>query len=142
MNVSRWGCFSRVEVRMRIHPDHAEPAVSRRAANGTNRQAMITTKHKRKTIALNGCCHCAGHTPPHGNDALNIFKLVICDTARFLNGHFDIAFVFKAVFQLFKLLMKMSITDRTGPHIHTAAIRAEIKGHTDDVYVHELPPKC
>ena len=52
MNISRWSCFGSVEIGMRIDPDHTQPAVFCRAADRTDRKAVIASQHKRKTIAF------------------------------------------------------------------------------------------
>jgi hypothetical protein len=122
---------------MGIHPNDAKPAVFCRAANRTHRKTVISAEHERKATALNGCGNRSCDAPRHGKDAIDVFEFGIGNLACFLNGHFDVTYVIKGVSQLFQFLVKMSIPDRAGTHIHTAAVRTEINGHANNVYLHE-----
>src|SRR5688572_6648081 len=136
MNIPGWSRFGGVEIGVGIDPDHSQLAVFCRASDRTNRQTMIASQYQWETISLHGGCHRTSNAPPHRNDAINIFEFRISDLTRFLNGHFNIAFIFNGMTQLFKPLPKMRIPNGAGTHIHTAAVRTKINWHTDNIYLH------
>src|SRR5512133_155729 len=137
MNIARRSCLGSVEVCMSIHPDDTKTFMFCSAMNGTSRQAVIAAQHKREAPALHGSCYCSRNASRHRDNTINILKFGIGDAACLLNGNFNVAFIIETVSQLFKLLMKMRISYRTGTHVHTAAICAKINGNTDNIYLHE-----
>src|ERR1051325_2801615 len=136
MNISGRSCFRGIEIGMRVDPDDSDLLVFGRTANRSDRKAMVTAKHQWEAPALDGGSYCSRDAPSHWDNTIEILEFWICDTARFLNRHFDIASVIQGVAQLFELFMQMCISYRAGAHIHPAAICSEINGDTDNVYLH------
>src|SRR5688572_3056440 len=122
---------------MGIDPDDTQLFVFCRAADRTDRQAVVSAKYQWEAPALNRCRDRAGDAPPHRNDAVDVFELRVGDLAGFLDRHFDVAFIFERISQFSQFLMKMCISYRAGPHIHATAVCAEINGNANNVNLHK-----
>ena len=106
------------------------------SGDGAGGEAVIAAQDKREASALHGCRHRASDAPPHGNDTVDVFEPGVGDLTGLLDGHFDVAFIFEGVSQLFEFLMKVRVPYGAGTHIHPAAIRTKINWHTDNIYLH------
>ncbi len=140
MDIAGRACLAGIEVAVGIEPDDADlPAGAGGAADRAERDAVVAAQHDRQRPCREPFFHAIGQRLDGRDDLRQVLEARVTRLAGLRLGNGDGVEVIYVVSERLQLLGEVGVTDGARPHVHAAAVGAEVHRDANQTDMHGYP---